>query len=161
MCTVRCLARARSVMRPSVVGVNKSGRPVVYHPPPPLLLPSGKQRPPLLLPSNQLLQLNPAMGRKRSRQNKNGQSRDRNSSYSSNDRMAVNGQTSRKRKAGRSADSGRQKKRERREDWIVCCSLCCSFCLCFVLSCILCCMCVVLCCFCVVLSEEDFSKPSS
>ena len=103
-------------MRPSVVGVNKSGRPVVYHPPPPLLLPSGeqRQRPPLLLPSNQLLQLNPAMGRKRSRQNKSGQSRDRNSSYSSNDRMAVNGQTSRKRKAGQSADSGRQKKRERR-----------------------------------------------
>ena len=28
------MARARSVMRPSVVGVNKSGRPVVYHPPP-------------------------------------------------------------------------------------------------------------------------------
>ena len=97
-------------MRPSVVGVNKSGRPVVYHPPPPLLLPSGQQRPPLLLPSNQLLQLNPTMGRKRSRQNKNGQSRDRNSSYSSNDRMSVNGQTSRKRKAGRSGDSGRQKK---------------------------------------------------
>ena len=114
--TARGAARASAIMRPSVVRLDRSGRPVVYYPPPPLLLPSGeqRQRPPLLLPSNQLLQLNPAMGRKRSRQNKSGQSRDRNSSYSYNGQMAVNGQTSRKRKAAQSRDSGSRKITERR-----------------------------------------------
>ena len=120
--TARGAARASAIMRPSVVRLDRSGRPVVYYPPPPLLLPSGeqRQRPPLLLPSNQLLQLNPAMGRKRSRQNKSGQSRDRNSSYSYNGQMAVNGQTSRKRKAAQSRDSGSRKITERDgPSWVV------------------------------------------